>query len=573
MKASDYITKFISAQQVTRVFELSGGMITHLLDSICRHGGIQLVSMHHEQGAAFAAEGYARMTGIPGVALATSGPGATNLLTGIASCYFDSVPAVFITGQVNRNEQKGQRAIRQLGFQEADIVAMAGPVTKASWRVDSADQLETILTNAFTIALSGRQGPVLVDIPMDCQRAEVSFADPIWVMPTPELYLALNEEWWSNLRQALVVAERPLILVGGGVRTARVVDGFRRLSNQLSIPVVNSLMAVDVLPANDPNRVGLIGTYGNRWANLGLAKSDFLLVLGSRLDIRQTGADTLGFKHGRRIFHVDCDEEELNNRILGCDVAHAGLQEFVAQALEIVPSWSLSDRTLWRSEIEALRLRWPDIEELKGIYGINPNRFMHQLSALSPLTSSYVVDVGQHQLWAAQSIDLTPDQRWLTSGGMGAMGFSLPAAIGVALSGMSKPVVVIVGDGSAQCNIQELETIVRNGLPIKIIVLNNRCLGMVRQFQESYFEGRYQSTVWGYGAPNFTAVAQAYGMEARSVAEPGDVDQAIQWLWDESHRPALLQVMVDTQTNIYPKMAFGKPIGEMEPFAKPLPME
>ena len=290
MKVSDYIANFLYAQGVKCVFELVGGMITHLVDSLNRHGKVRIVSVHHEQAAAFAAEAMSRMTGVPGVAMATRGPGATNLLTGVGSCYFDSTPAVFITGQVNLKEQKGDRPIRQLGFQETDIVSMAAPITKAAWQIQSPEDIPLILEQAFICALSGRPGPVLIDIPMDIQRAEVAAKIPKVVSGAdaeePDSR-AINEMF-----RDLKTSQRPLILAGGGIRSACVANLFRKFVDQVKVPVVNSLMAVDVLPYDHRFRVGLIGTYGNRWANLAIGRSDFLLVLGSRLDIRQTGSDT-----------------------------------------------------------------------------------------------------------------------------------------------------------------------------------------------------------------------------------------------------------------------------------------
>jgi acetolactate synthase-1/2/3 large subunit len=293
MKASDYVAAFLRAQGVEFVFEVVGGMTTHLVDSIYRAGEVRLISMHHEQAAAFAAEAAARLTGVPGVAMATSGPGATNLLTGIGSCYYDSTPAVFITGQVNRNEQKGRRNIRQMGFQETDIVSMARPVTKAAYRVRSANQLATVLEEAFATALAPRKGPVLVDIPMDVQRAELSGPAPRRAAPQP--IQAQPSSAFEPLLRDLQNAQRPLILAGGGIRASGAAEPFRVMAERLAIPVVYSLMGVDALPSEDPFHVGMIGTYGNRWANYALGHADFLLVLGSRLDVRQTGSDVDAF--------------------------------------------------------------------------------------------------------------------------------------------------------------------------------------------------------------------------------------------------------------------------------------
>lgn len=573
MTNAEYIARSLESRGVTHVYELIGGMITFLLDSIHCHTKIQVVSMHHEQGAAFAAEGWARVKGTPGVAMATSGPGATNLVTGIGSCYFDSIPVVFITGQVNRHEQKGDKAIRQLGFQETDIVSMVKSITKAAWLVNNPDDLPAILDRAFSIAVSGRPGPVLIDIPMDVQRhvLEDSVCYP-GIIETQQHAVSTTgrSDYFLEIQRALTLSERPLILAGGGVRSAGAILEFRSLVKSLQIPVVHSLMGVDVLAANDPLRVGMIGSYGNRWANIALSRSDFVLVLGSRLDIRQTGSDVVGFSAGRTFFHVDCESGEMNNRVVGCNSWQEELRPFLEIAVKELPT-NLGLRNNWKIEIDTLRIQLNDIEELRDAIGINPNELIHALSRHTKYACAYVSDVGQHQMWAAQSLDLDPDQRFLTSGGMGAMGFALPAAIGAAIAG--GPVVVIAGDGGFQLNIQELQTVARNKLPLKIIILNNRCHGMVRQFQESYFSGRYQSTLWGYSTPSFVEIAKAYGIATSSVSNCNDVEAALSLVSQDPQSPYLLEVFLDTMTNAYPKLAFGRPFGEMEPLAKPLEME
>ena len=570
MKASDHVAKFLKNQGVTHVYEVIGGMITHLIDSLHRGEAPKLVSVHHEQAAAFAADAAGRMTGVPGVAMATSGPGATNLLTGIGSCYFDNSPAVFITGQVNLHEQKGARKIRQLGFQETDIVSMAAPVTKAAYRVRSAKELTESLEDAFRVAISGRPGPVLIDVPMDLQRAEVRA--PIDEGVAPERSARASGRDIQAVIDAFRRAKRPLVLVGGGFRASRAEDSGRRAFERLNAPVVNSLMAVDALPAGHPLRWGLIGSYANRWANHAIGRSDLLLVLGSRLDVRQTGADTKAFKEGRAIIHVDCDAAEINNRVKGCRAVRSDLAPFFDALLAALPE-ALAPHPEWTRELADLKRKWPDTKEVGAIAGINPNAFMHELSARSVRAGAFVTDVGQHQMWAAQSLDLRPGQRFMTSGGMGAMGFGLPAGIGAAFAQPKTPHVVIAGDGGFQLNLQELQTVARHKLPLKMIVLNNRCHGMVRQFQQSYFKERYASTYWGYSAPDFEAVARAYGIASATVGKPKLLGRALDALWKDPMQPYLLQVMIEPLVNVYPKMAFGKPMTEMEPFAKPTAME
>jgi acetolactate synthase-1/2/3 large subunit len=437
VKASDYVAGFVAAQGVRSVFEMTGGMITHLLDSLHRRGDVAILSMHHEQSAAFAAEAGARMTGVPGVALATSGPGATNLLTGIGSSYFDSVPTVFITGQVNMREQCGNSGVRQSGFQETDIVAIARPVTKAAWRVTDAADLPRLLADAFRVALSGRMGPVLLDIPMDVQQEDVR-ADP------PSLVLAdapaeATEESLAKVLAAVCAAERPLIIAGGGVRGARADKQLGELARSWGVPVAVSLVGVDVMPSSDPLRVGMIGTYGNRWANEALGRADLLLAIGSRLDVRQTGADVAAFAQGRVIIRVDVDASEIEWRVRPQIAVKADARAFLAQMLACdAPG---RDWSAWREEVERLKGASTDVAELADVPGINVAYLMHVVSAAASDASAYVADVGQNQMWAAQSLRLQSGQRFLTSAGMGAMGFSLPAAIGVAKNTPGTPLV------------------------------------------------------------------------------------------------------------------------------------
>jgi acetolactate synthase-1/2/3 large subunit len=563
IKASDYLADELHRQGVTVLFEMIGGMITHIIDSVYQKGQIKIVSMHHEQAGGFAAEAVGRMTGVPGVALATSGPGATNLVTAIGSCYFDSVPTVFITGQVNTTELSTGRALRQQGFQETDIVSIVQPITKAAWQLTDAQDLPQMLRDAFKLAKEGRPGPVLIDLPMNLQRIEIEVPDE------PDLPLEIVEnheivDFTNKVAHAFKSAQRPIVLAGGGIRSTDLHDAFMQAIEAISAPVALSLMAIDLLPFDHPQRVGMIGSYGNRWANQVMMESDLILVLGSRLDVRQTGADAKLFKGSRPIYHLDCDPEQLNNRVVGCDACLGDLSEFLpllkaAFELEKPPSISA-----WYDRVHSLKTQWPDVDELKKCKGINPNHFMHCLSKASIAASAILADVGKNQMWAAQSVEIHEGQRFLVSGGMGSMGFALPAAIGSVFAS-NQPVVCITGDGGLQCNIQELETIASHGLPVKILVFNNQSLGMVGQFQEDYFESRMQSTVWGYSAPNFENVAKAYNIDSKTISNPEEVDKALEWLWSDPTSPALLNVMIDLDTKVYPKAAYGRPINDMDP--------
>jgi len=564
MKVSAYIAQFIKNKGIDTVYQLQGAMIARIIDEMHKLDGINIVSVHHEQAAAFAADAYARIKNRPGIAIATSGPGATNLITGIGSCYFDSVPAIFITGQVNINEQKGNKPTRQIGFQETDIISIVKPITKASYAITSADQIPYVLDEAYRISVEGRPGPVLIDIPMNIQNQEI--LDTFGISEKGETKIDIDdskiEDFLFEFYELLKNSKRPLCLAGRGIRAAGMTDQFISFIKKNNLPVVTSLLALDTVPYSHPNRIGFIGTYGNRWANYALGNCDLLIVLGSRLDLRQTGVDVESFKQNKIIFHVDVDKAELNNRVIGCCALNIDLNVFFNHDDKSI---SFIERpNEWFAEIKNSYLLLPDTEELKNINGINPNKFIHSLAAASHEAKAYTTDVGNNQMWAAQSIELQEDQQFLSSGGMGAMGYSLPASIGASFALNCSPVVCISGDGGFQINIQELQTIARNKLPIKIVILNNHSLGMIRQFQDAYFNSCYESTVWGYSAPDFEKVAIAYGIDAFSISEPEEIIKGLELLWKNPRLPFLLNVNIDLHTNVYPKMIFGSPITKME---------
>ncbi len=583
IKASDYVALSLNAKGVTHVFELVGGMITHLLDSIKSQTDIKIVSCHHEQSAGFAAEGYSRVTGQPGVALATSGPGATNLLTAIGSCYFDSTPAVFITGQVNTYEIRRDKKIRQLGFQETDIISIASPLCKWAVQVEHAQDLPRALDEAFRISLTGRQGPCLIDLPMDVQGQEIQLDHDFDL-----LFAAQNSVGGASIANSVSEVEplerklrllidsidkskAPLLLMGGGCSTFANRQSSTRISKRLSIPVVVSLMGVDILPFSDPNRVGFIGSYGNRWANKVLGESDFLLVIGSRLDIRQTGSNIESFCDGKQIWQIDIDSQEIGLRVhpdmgIRCSIQTV---DWILNKIDISPGKKHS----WTKRIQQLKDCFPARREYEAVCdGLNPISILEEISQLAQCPCQFVTDVGQHQMWAAQSLCLGPYDRFITSGGMGAMGFGLPAAIGAAMACPQKTTILITGDGSFQLNIQELETLRRNDLNIKIVLFNNYCHGMVRQFQETYFNGSLQSTMVGYSAPDFVLVSEAYGIPGmRLSSNCVTIDIISRFL--SGGGPAILEVPLSKKSKVYPKLAFGRPFGDMEPDTTPISME
>lgn len=565
MKASDALAKFLIVHRVQTCFELVGGMITHLLDSLAESGQFNIVSMHHEQSAAFAAEGVARHTKgkTIAVAMGTSGPGATNLITGIGSCWFDSVPCLFITGQVNTRELKGGLAVRQQGFQELDIVEVVRSLTKYAVRVDSAENLLPELHKALSVSLSGRQGPVLLDIPNDVQRAEIPDAlVEKWLARSLEISTGpeITPNDLKNLQALCKDARRPLICIGGGARWADSMDAWLLTADALGIPYVSTLMGHERVVARN-NYFNMIGSYGNREANWAIQNCDLLIVVGARLDVRQTGADVNDFARKARIVQIDIDPAQLGNRVQA-DLNICATTESFFKGFHLQPTVFPNLDKNWVTELSTQR----DLAQFNEYadWEISPSEFFKKLNhILAKQPVDYVCDVGNHQMWAAQSLRLSPNQAVHYSGGMGAMGFALPAALGIAFQSQNKT-VVITGDGSLQINIQELDTLNRLGLDLTIIVMNNSVLGMVKNFQDMYFDGRDQSTRKGYSSPSFTDIAAAYGIKAHRIANAADKDRVLPMM-AEHKGPLLIEVMMDGATECRPRLAFGSKLDEQFP--------
>ena len=568
MKLSDYVIDAIARQGVAHVFEFIGGAITHLIDSIYHRPDMACVSVHHEQTGAFAAEAYARINGRLGVAMATSGPGALNMVTGIGSCWFDSVPCLFITGQVNTYEYKFDRPVRQIGFQETDIVAVVAPLTKYAVLVTEPESIRYHLEKAVWLARSGRPGPVLLDIPMNIQRAQIDPADlPGFLGSEEHAALAtvpvVDPVQVRQVAGLIGQARRPVILAGGGARTAGGAEALQALVERTGIPVVSTLLGLDVMPHDDPAFFGMIGAYGNRYSNMTLANSDLLLILGARLDSRQTGTRPDTFARAATRVHVDIDPHELNAKVRVDLAIHADLREFLDALNREMEASARTDLTAWYGVINRYREQYPTLADPVEFPGIDPNRFMEILADRCGEGDAICLDVGQNQMWAGQSFRLKKGQRMLISGGMGAMGFALPAALGAAKATGGRA-IAIAGDGGIQVNIQDLEVIVSHRLPVKVIVLNNNCLGMVRQFQDMYFGGRRQSTVIGYGCPDLVKVAAAYGLPAFAI----DSLEGAAAVLDEAlalDGPAFVEVKLEQNSCVNPKLVVNRPIEDMSP--------
>lgn len=554
MKVSDYIVEYLINKGITDAFGYPGGMVTHLMESFSKYNDkIKAHVNYHEQASAFAACGYAQASGKVGVAYATSGPGATNLITGICNAYFDSIPCLFITGQVNTFESKGHYKVRQRGFQETDVVNMIKDVTKYSAYVESEQKIKYYLDKAFYESCNNRPGPVLLDIPMNIFRAEIDPDKLIGykVNEVLDCYTDINTILVSTLKNS----KKPCFLIGNGVKISRNQYKMKQIIDKLKLPVVSSMIAFDTL-SDCKWSFGFIGAYGNREANFIAAKSDLIISIGSRLDIRQVGVNRSNFAPDAKILRIEIDDGEISYKLHDDEIV---IKCDILDVLDVLNNMDFEAKyNEWRNVCLELK------KELHDDTLRKPNYFVKKISHLVPENALITTDVGQNQVWVAQSFDLKNGQEVLFSGGHGAMGYSLPASIGAYYANRNRTIVSINGDGGIQMNIQELQFIAREQLPIKIIVFNNAALGMIRHFQEMYFNSNYFQTKaeGGYTTPELSLIANAYGIRSFCI---NDIDK----LHDNSifidDKPVFIELKINENTYVFPKLEFGKPNQDQEP--------
>ncbi len=536
---------------VDTIFGISGGTVIHLYHALPDYP-IHHVLTRHEQGAAHAADGYARATGKVGVCIATSGPGATNLVTGLATAYMDSSPVVAITGQV------GTSVIGTDAFQEVDIVGITQPITKHNYLVTDVEELPSVIKEAFHIARTGRPGPVLIDIARDVQSAEVEFEYPEAVN-LPGYRVPHNDLAEPIQRMAAMIdeAQKPLIIAGHGVVLAGAEDALRELVDKASIPAVTTLLGIGAMPETHPLCLGMSGMHGEAYTNLAVSEADLIIALGSRFDDRLTGPVS-EFARQARIIHVDIDPVEIDKNVT-CDLAVVGdLRQVLPAVTPLVhhgshPDWLARIRE-WRDDLAKRDIVGQETDDLV------PQYVVRQIWHATQGNTVVVSDVGQNQMWEAQYFIHHRRRALISSGGLGTMGFALPAAIGAQMGLPDEQVWVTVGDGGFQMNIQELATVVQEKLPIKIAVLNNGYLGMVRQWQQLFFEGRYSGTP--LLGPDFAKVAEAYGIPGVTVREKSEVEAAILQAV-QTKGPLLIDFRVVEEENVYPMVAPGKPVYDM----------
>jgi len=521
-------------------FGLPGGASLPLYNALPDYPQLRHVLSRHEQGAAMAADGYARATGRPGVCLATSGPGATNLVTGIACAHMDSVPVVAITAQVART------SIGQDAFQETDITGITLPITKHNYLVMSAAELPQTIKEAFYIASTGRPGPVLVDIPRDVLLEEAEFAYPERVdirgyRPT----LRGNIPQIRRAASLINRSKQPIIIAGHGVTISKAFDELRALAEKAQIPVTTTFLGVSSFPSDHPLSLGMLGMHGRVHANLAVAESDLLIGLGTRFVDRITGRlDTFAPK--ARVIHVDVDPAELGKNVR-VDVPVVGDLRLVLK--ELVPLVEEKRREEWLSRMEQLRREHPPSGD-RDTDSLIPQHVIRKISELTEGKALVVTGVGQHQMWTAQNYSFRDSNLLVTSGGLGSMGFEVPAAVGAQIGRPDRVVWSICGDGGFQMTMYELATVVENELPIKFAIMNNRRLGMVRQWQDLFFNKRYVATTHT-GSPDLVALARAYGIHGLRVSEKAQVVPAIEEALGHSG-PVLIDFLVEPEENVYP---------------------
>ncbi len=543
--------RLLERQGVKLVSGVPGGAILPIYDALSQSTVIRHVLARHEQGAGFFAQGMARATGVPAVCMASSGPGATNLLTAIADAKLDSIPLVAITGQVP------QAMIGTDAFQEVDTYGLSIPITKHNFMVSSVEELLEVIPRAFRLAASGRPGPVLVDIPKDVQSAAIELADSD--LPAPgvaDVAPAAPAEQIAAAAAMIAAAQRPILYLGGGVVHSGAAALAVELAEKASLPTVMTLMALGTMPVDHPLSLSMLGMHGARYTNLALDECDLLIAIGARFDDRATGK-VAAFCPNASIVHVDIDPAELDK----IKTAHVGITGDVTAVLQaLLPQVPAQPRTAWLSRIADLKqqhpLVLPDSDDPRSHYGV-----IKAVASCLDDEASIATDVGQHQMWVAQAYPLRRSRQWLTSGGLGTMGFGLPAALGAAMAEPQRTVVCFTGDGSILMNIQELATLAEEDANVKIVLLNNGSLGLVHQQQTMFYGERIYASLFK-GVPNFLKVAEGFGVRAVDLDAAADplatLNEAL-----NTRGPCLIHVSIDVHQKVYPMVPPGAANKEM----------
>jgi len=553
MSGAHIIWECLVREGVDTVFGYPGGAVLNLYDALLDFPAMHHVLVRHEQGGCHAADGYARASGKVGVCIATSGPGATNLVTGLATAMLDSVPMVAITGQV-KSWLLGTDA-----FQEVDVTGITLPVTKHNYLVQKVEDIAPTLREAFVLAMSGRPGPVLVDITSDAQK---NMTDIDWdAIPVPTRHLRHlppkpSTETIQKAMELLKAAKRPLILAGRGIQISGARQEVLALAEKANIPITTTLLGIGTIPANHPLNLGMMGMHGEAWTNQAIQEADLLLAFGMRFDDRVTG-DLATYAQTAKKIHIEIDQSELHKNVK-VDVPILGdLREAVAAMLAVLEPMEHAE---WLGHVNELRQGVNEEAILEDHGGLHAPQVIHDLWKYTDGKAVVVSDVGQHQMWEAQYYKHNEDRSLITSGGLGTMGFALPAAMGAKFACPEKEVWVIAGDGGFQMNVQELMTLIQEGIKVNIAVINNGFLGMVRQWQELFYQRRYAATPMI--SPDFVKLAESFGIQGRRVTKREEVEGAVKEA-REAEGSYLLEFVVDQEFNVMPMVPAGGKLDQM----------
>ena len=569
MNLSDYVLDFLVKKKVKKVFLITGGAISFMVDAFSRNKKIKYISVAHEQGAAMMADSYSRLGPNFSCTMVTSGPGATNLLTGIACSYFDSIPSLHICGQVNTYEQQSSNKstlnVRQVGFQETDIVNISKPITKFSYKLSNPNEIKYILEKSYNIATSGRPGPVLIDIPMDLQRVKINPRNLKSFKPEKEKKIKKIDSKINFIIRQLKKSKKPVIILGGGIKYAKAEKKLRIFLKKLEVPIVTTWSGVDLIDHSDKKYIGNIGVYGSRAANFTIQNSDLFLSLGTRLDTRVTGGVPKNFARKAKKIMVDIDRNELNKkRGLKIDYkVQDNVKNFIERFIN-KNSHKISKRK-WLNRCFDWKNKYPLVQKnfAKDKKFVNPYILIDYLSKILSKRDVIIADDGGHLTWTLQAFKVKYGQKLFSAFGNSPMGYSLPASIGACIAKNKSRVICIDGDGSIQINLQELHTIDKLKLPIKILILNNNGYGIIKQFQELYLGKRFEASGKGVSNPNFRKISEAFNINYNILRDHKDLNKLNRII--SSKKPEIIEVMLKPNQKIIPKLQFGNPIEDMSP--------
>ena len=569
MNLSDYTLKFLEKKKVKKVFLITGGAIAFMIDAFSRNKKIKYISAAHEQSAAMMADAYSRLGPNFSCTMVTSGPGATNLITGIACSYFDSIPSLHICGQVNTYEQqdghKSTKNVRQVGFQETDIVNIAKPITKYAYKIKDASEIRYVLEKAYHLATTGRPGPVLIDIPMDLQRVKIDPKKLKSFKPSINKKIIKYRNIVAKIENLLRKSKKPVIILGGGIKYGKAELDLINFLKIFNIPIVTTWSGVDLIDHNNKNYIGNIGVYGSRAANFTVQNSDLILCLGSRLDTRVTGGVPKSFARNAKKIVVDIDKYELGKkRGLKIDLKVELDIKIFFQEYEKYKKINIIKEE-WLLRCYNWKIQYPII--LKKFYDekkyINPYVFIDKLSKTLNKKDIIIADDGGHLTWTIQSFKVKFGQKLFSAFGNSPMGYALPASIGASIVKNKSRIICIDGDGSIQINLQELHTVDKLQLPVKIFILNNGGFGIIKQFQELYMGKRYEASGKGVSNPSFKKISNAYNINYNLLKKHSDLKKLSKII--SSKKPEIIEINLRNDQKIIPKLQFGNPIEDLSP--------